>query len=138
MRIFGHYFDMSWSGIRYRFRCMFVYPFQRAKNGYSNRDTWGFDYYLAEVITKVMRELRQNIQGCPMEFAYPEGFDHEPIDIEEACENWGKVLEQIAEGFEIYTKDEWWHVDNPDKEAEHAKIEEAKQLFIKHFGSFWD
>ena len=38
---------------------------QRGKRGYSSRDTWGFSYYLADIIAKGIYHLKENLHGHP-------------------------------------------------------------------------
>ena len=41
------------------------YFIQRGKRGFSDRDCWGFDYYLAKVISGGIDKLIKNIHGYP-------------------------------------------------------------------------
>ena len=38
---------------------------QRGKRGWANSDTWGFDYYLAKVISEGIHNLKEHIHGMP-------------------------------------------------------------------------
>lgn len=60
---------------------------QRARNGYSDFDTWGFDTYLAGIIAKGCRQMAREAHG------HPPGLDFE---------DWIVTLNQIANGFEAY------------------------------------
>ena len=94
------------------FRYDIMYFIQRGKRGYSDRDIWGFDHYLAEVIPKGVRHLAKIHHGCPTDLfkcLYPNA---EPSKCDEckaehsgkcqACAAWMEVLDQIATGFENY------------------------------------
>ena len=137
------YVGFSYSDFRYQLKRKTIWSFRRAKHGWADPDTWGFDHYLAGVIAGGCRHLQDIAHGCPMELAHPDGFSENGMPIErtdgiDPFEEWKKILGQIAEGFEIYAKDEWWDPDNPNKDAEHEKIVLAKELFIKYYGNLWD
>ena len=38
---------------------------QRGIRGWSNRDVWGFDYYLSDVIIGGLKKLKEDKMGCP-------------------------------------------------------------------------
>lgn len=133
--------------------------YQRGKKGYSDRDCWSFDNYLAEVIAGGLKELAKHSHGCPDDF-YKEYAD------EDGCQKWIDFLNKVANGFEEYNKDSLDElykdrklimekgpfrfkfepeVTEKDweefaiKEKEKAKrFEENFQLFIKYFGAYWD
>ena len=64
----------------------FKHWYQRAKQGYSYQDCWSVDWYLADIIPKMVRQLKNNAHG-------------HPGDITE--EEWSDVLEDIARAFEL-------------------------------------
>lgn len=87
--------------------------FQRGWRGYSDRDIWSFDHYLAEVISKGTKKLWDIHHGCPADL-FKCRYNHEPDKCKEceqqygkcnACEDWGKVLNTISNGFLEYKRD---------------------------------
>jgi len=122
---------------------------QRGKKGWSNRDTWGFDYYLSDVISKGVRYLKENIHGHPANLT--EG-------------QWIDTLNQIIETFEMTTRivgselylikdkkdrKKWQKIlDEINKEydcqdrcmtdKEIKDYEKGWKLFKKYFYNLWD
>lgn len=101
----------------------------RIKNGYSYRDLWSFDVYIAGVLSKALIELRDIGHGYPAD----EGM---------TPEKWHDILTEMAEGFEAWTHifdneaygDNWkeWQEDI-DK-----KLKSSFELMSKWFGNLWD
>jgi len=125
---------------------------QRGIRGYSDRDVWGFDIYLSEVITKGLKDLKNQVHGVPCEFVSKDGVD---VDLE----GWKNVLNEIIWTFEIAKKinsGEWlrWSYKERRKKSSQkfAKktnkhimtSEEIKRynngwnLFKKYYFSLWD
>lgn len=101
------------------------YFWQRGKRGWSDRDIWGFDDYLATVIRDGVAELNRTKHGWP----------GEPMTFEE----WGQILTEISDGMQA-------HLDmmdpvNTDR-AELPSLETKRDLgfthLAEHFGSLWD
>lgn len=98
--------------------------YQRGKRGYSDCDVWGFDSYLAEIITNGCRQLAKQKHGYPQ-------------DLTE--EEWDKVINQIANGFEEYSKI-MDHEDgyNLTHEEFNKKLDDLFLLLRKYFVNLWD
>jgi len=97
---------------------------QRGFRGYADSDTCGLDYYLQEIIPKMVRRIIKDKTGYP-------------TDITE--ESWDKILEKIARGFEANRKLmdlEWESVE--DEQRLRDKWVEGSELFIKYFNYLWD
>jgi len=128
---------------------------QRGRRGYADCDLWGFDYYLAEIIPKAMKYLKENKMGCPQEY-FDEGEEND-------CERWDVELDKIILGFEAYThledSDYIEVFDLPEGETKTIagfkvnydhKINEEKRkmwedqfqvglkVFAHNYGSYWD
>lgn len=115
------------------------YFIQRGKRGYSIRDTWSFDMYLADVIGSGLLHLAKNTHGWP---------DSKFKTFEE----WQKELETIGNAFITYNKlDDMWYEEIKDVETdkERKKIldthikrckanKEIMKRFIDHFENLWD
>lgn len=107
--------------------------YQRARYGYSYMDVWNLDSYLAEIISRAVRDLQKINHG------YPGGLTEK---------KWNAVLDKIAGTFELYLKSgDIWSADydmhgagnaNKLSKQRHKEIEKGMQLFIKHFGDLWD
>jgi len=86
---------------------------QRGRRGYSDRDLWGFDGYLASIIVNGALQLREQAHGYPV------------IDDDFTFEQWQRELTMIAEGFNIYQRNEY-------------VPEETWRKFQKYFPAMWD
>lgn len=141
-----------------------AYFCQRGWRGYSDRDCWGIDGFLMEILPPMIRKIKDNIHGCPVEFA---GEDNKHDTVEDGCIKWAAVLEKMAAGFDAAKKmDDAEYLDKvPLKEGEKpsghmGKIwpdvdfkyvineekrklleqqqEEGLDLFRKYFFNLWD
>lgn len=115
------------------------YFIQRGKRGYSIRDTWSFDMYLADVIGNGLMHLSKNTHGWP---------DSKFKTFEE----WQKELETIGNAFLLYNKlDDMWYdeIKDIENDKERRKIlnahikrcnenKEIMKRFIDHFENLWD
>jgi len=104
------------------------YFIQRGRRGYSDSDTWDFDDYLADVISKGLKVLKDNLHSYPVEF--------------ETIEQWQEILDSIIDGFEAYQQT--GDIDCPveDYIKEHNKLmvkfNTGMKLFTKYFNHLWD
>jgi len=101
---------------------------QRGRKGYSDRDLWDFDCYLAKIISSGLQELKENNL-----LSYPYSL--------KSKEEWKNILNTIIEGFKEKLKacNCYYGYDiteYPDYDVE--KIEKALELFAKYFNYFWD
>ena len=97
---------------------------QRGKRGYSDRDCWSFDTYLAGVISGGLTKLNEN--------------HNLRYDIK--SNKWvfnGEPYKQIIEGFTAYHKKEQPCGAKEYKNLQ-RKLNESLKLFSKHFEEFWD
>jgi len=90
--------------------------YQRGKRGFGDSDVWGFDFYLADIISEGCRHLAKNAGGCPSGLTPKE---------------WKKNLKDIAIGFELQIKDK-------RTEKQQQKVERAWKLFKYYFRDLWD
>lgn len=121
--------------------------YQRARYGYSYRDCWSVDWHLANIIPKMIRQLKQNTPVHPVDMTMDE---------------WKDILDKIARAFEL----EYEILDNTlydcktksneqkvkqliEKEnhfegcrimtaEERKKKDEGWRLFKRYFHSLWD
>jgi hypothetical protein len=102
------------------------YFIQRGIRGYSDKDLWDFDFYLAEMISRALYQLKKIQHGYPAELTE---------------KKWDKILEDIILGFEAVI----WIDMIPTVEAFNAQYPRLKiqrdrglKLFIKYFEDLWD
>lgn len=103
---------------------------QRVVNAYgvTKEELWNLCDYLAEYILGRLKAFRA-IPKCSYPAKYinnggPEAFE--------------KDLDAMIEGFELYVKDEYWHVDNPNREEDLEKVNRAPMLFSELIYDLWD
>jgi len=102
--------------------------YQRGRRGYSDRDLWAFDYYLADVIGRGVADLRKTI-GIP-----PQGLTKE---------EWDKALAEISYGFLNYLKEsenidpKYVDYQKRMKKAK-KKLEKSLNLFSVYFLNLWN
>jgi len=68
--------------------------YQRARYGFSYQDCWGIDYYLAGIIPKMVKRMRDNLCGTP-------GSIYEKYGDEKGLEYWDNILGTIQNAFQI-------------------------------------
>ena len=106
---------------------VFIHPlhtarmkWQRARRGWSDEDTWGFNYHLAHVIGGGVRHMRSIAHGHPAEITF---------------EEWKAILDEIAEGMDaaLVMLDEYaW------PEGGEEKFNLAMDHLKKWFAALWD
>ena len=111
MKIYNWYLDNIYYPI-YRFIVLTIWDkirpgtikhyYQRARYGYSYQDCWSIDYHLADIIPKMLRDMKKTIHGCPGDIAekWTEK-DKEDPDMIHAMNEWEMILDKIANAFEL-------------------------------------
>ena len=140
--------------------------YQRARYGYSYQDCWSIDWHLADIIPKMIRELKENTHGVPGEIVSHWDPDENGNLTDEnwvmAENEWEMILDKIARAFELeYELKDHRLFDCVDEEhentmkelmadREHFKecrimtqeerdtIEDGWKYFKDYFGSLWD
>lgn len=79
----------------------FKHWYQRARYGYSYRDCWSIDYHLSDIIPKMIREMRKDLNGCPGEIVEKWNGGKTDNDMTMAMLEWETVLYKIADAFEL-------------------------------------
>lgn len=100
---------------------------ERGKQGWSHRDVWSFDSYLADVIIGGVTQLRQNSHG-------------HPGDLPDMAA-WHAILDEIIDGMEAAKQLIEMDYDIKDKQAEtdlHNRHEKAMDLLKEWFFGLWD
>ena len=75
--------------------------YQRARYGYSYQDCWGIDYHLADIIPKMIRDMKENLHGCPGDIAEKWNVNENGDDMSMAMNEWEMILDKIANAFEL-------------------------------------
>jgi len=141
----------------------FKHWYQRARYGYSYRDCWSIDYYLADIIPKMINQLKKNLHGVPGDIAnkYVTKNEHD-IEMTQATAEWESILDKIANAFKLeYEILDSTLYDCADKKEEKFMKERMKEkdyytncrimtkkeknsrdegwkLLRKYFGSLWN
>ena len=116
------------------------YRIQRFKRGYSTRDCWSIDYFLADILPKMLKQLRENSSGCPGDL-----YDNKKKDNQ--CHKWDKVLIEMEEGFK--SAEEILNIDfmkdgdttkqwKAKEKILYKKFDKGMKLFNKYFFNLWD
>ena len=123
------------------------WAWQRVFRGWDDRISWSIDYYLDENLPLWLERLKKYNHGVPGSLFKEE--DYLPDDpygatkpgvFEERAEEWGVILQKIADGFRTHRKLNDFEFEYNSKEWKDAEkqFEEAMYLFKEHYGSFWD
>ncbi len=105
---------------------------QRGKRGWSDRDVWSLDTYLAQVIAESVTKLKETNHGHPGDLEY---------------EEWLAILDNIVFAFTVLQDVPWlpdvWEprfaeypFDMPKETYE--RIKKGQALFIEWFQALWD
>ncbi|MEU3052234.1 hypothetical protein [Streptomyces griseus] len=95
---------------------------QRARRGYSERDTWSFDRYLARVIAGGCQQLREG-------HSYPSDM---------TAERWGAYLSDIETALLAYAEDDYGLLPPEEQRAVYRSAEDAMHRVADRFGDLWD
>lgn len=98
------------------------------ENGFAYEDCWNLNLAIAKFLYPRLAYLRDNHVGVPAILST--NFE----TIEEADEEWTKILNQMTKGFYIFASKEDYDYTEQDK----ALIENAKKLLIEYFSALWD
>ena len=93
---------------------------QRMVRGYSCKDLFGFDYYLAEMLGKALRDFKKGNPGYPSSFA--------------SAEEWDKELDKMIEGFDAAHR---FLNDDKPRDADTAIFQRGMESFTKYFFNLW-
>ena len=129
------------------------YFIQRGKRGWSDRDTWGFHYYLAKVIYEGLIHLKKYKHGYPITILPKKVKDpNKDIDYKANEKVWDKIMDKMICSFklakEIGEGEREFYLPKMSKEfkkkykclakIEDRKIKEGFRLFTEHFFDLWD
>ena len=136
-RVEGVYWSIK-RGIKsvYHFPKNIKWWYQRARYGYSDRDTWSGDWYLAGIIAGIMERIVNDGHGVAMSYADDENTPVE-VMVERRDEEWNKYIAIFREyskngpAINQKWKDEFGGVLDED-------MQDALQWLSKHFQELWD
>lgn len=125
-----------WYKVQDFFRMEIKFFVQRGLRGYSDRDVWSINWFLADILPPMLRQLKDTKHGTPIEFCeFNE--DNDVTNEETAQSQWESLLTELAEGFELAQKmgeDPEAYQDKKNKK----KLSRTFQLFEEHFFNLWD
>jgi len=93
---------------------------QRGRRGFAQRDTWGFDSYLAKVISEGIDSLIKELHGHPCDL--------------KNLKQWKSILKKISKTFKIANTTE----DCKRTKKQKKDYEEGWKLFKEYFRGLWD
>lgn len=76
---------------------------QRGKRGYSDRDVWGFNWHLSEVIIQGLMDLKKQLHGCPCGMIGTQSIETEE-EPSEAMKEWKHIIETMIWTFKASRK----------------------------------
>jgi len=140
IKYYGFYIWWNWLSLRPLKIKSF---FERGWRGWANEDTWDFDLYLAEVISKGLKQLKKYNHGCPGEICnkYKDRKDltqKEKDDL--AVKEWNTILDIIIRGFELVPElfDNKYLTNMKLRKATEYEIDRAFDFFKKYYFNLWD
>jgi hypothetical protein len=96
---------------------------QRDERGFDDTETWNLDVTLAKFIVPRLKVFKELNNGYPSKF--------------KAKEEWDKVLDEMIEGFELYS-DKWkCSSDQNMLNLEEHKRKQAVKLLGEYFYDLW-
>jgi hypothetical protein len=117
---------------------------KRGIKGYSNSDLWKFDNYMNTVISNALREIANKTDCTVVMFSGDRLLEDSK---ESTLEKWKFILNYIADGFELDNNIDSIYFDDVVeygtdlaelfRNGNKLKVNEARQLFIKHYSSLW-
>ena len=130
---------------------------QRGKRGYSDRDVWGFHYYLADVIFNGIKDFKKQVHGVPCDIPKKIGEKHSS-KLRKSIKEWKRILGEIQWTFKTVKKIDngnWILVENEKQrkrikslkfrkkyhimtKEECKRYNEGWKLFKKYFYNLWD
>jgi hypothetical protein len=105
---------------------------QRGKRGYADCDIWGFDTYLARVISEGCKQLKDSAHSAPTRLSGHLAATQSDI----AIKRWSRILEKISRGFILLNM--WEDNGRMPTDAEKREIAKGWFLFKKYFSDLWD
>lgn len=85
-----------------------VWFLQRGKRGWSDKDIWSLDWYLAGWLPDALRRLKETKHGIPSDMFEPEDCDADGNPSDEGMKvgeaRWDSIMDEMIAGFEAYKR----------------------------------
>lgn len=114
---------------------------QRGMRGYSDRDVWGLDSYLAGWLPNALRQLRDTKHGIPADMFTEEEFMAEDPDgsaMKRAETKWNYELKKMIDGFEAFDTIMSVDVTKEQEEVCMKVFRDGMDALRDHFWDLWD
>lgn len=147
--------NWHWDYFGMPFRLKFYW--QRLRYGVADSDSWNFDEYLLNVITRGLKELidgmghpcyiydEKNKEIYTYHYKYdgcePEHTDEDTsTSSSKGAEVWDQVILDIITGLEAFkeARDNWYLTDSKEYKKCDKAFRKSMALLTNNFGSFWD
>ncbi len=118
------------------------FAWQRAVRGYDDRASWSIDYWMAETLPPILRQLKKYAHGVPMQFL-PDDIEISNYRVGIGRSMFRQRLEELAQGFEEFKKHDGIPFENMeqyqrDYNLHLKKVHETLSLFENMLHSLWD
>lgn len=129
------------------------YFIQRARRGYSEKDTWNFDFYLAKIIYEGLEYLKKNKRGYPITILPKNVKDpNKDVDYKANEKVWDEIMDKMIYAFklakEVGEGEREFYLPKMSKQfkkefkclkrEEDRAMKKGFKLFTKHFFNLWD
>ena len=125
---------------------MWKHWYQRARYGHSYQDNWSIDYFLIENLIPMMKKIRYDRTGTPMNFfRKKDGVDEAGSPTDEAQDladkRYDEVLDKMIYGLKCaktINDLDYDYKDSKKTKQMMRSVEKSFQLIGKHLFSLWD
>ena len=120
--------------------------YQRARYGHSYQDNWSIDYFLIENLIPMLKKIRHDRTGTPMDFfRKKDGIDESGSPTDEAQDladkRYDEVLDKMIYGLKcakVIQDLDYDYKNNKRTKQMMKSVEKSFQLIGKHLFSLWD
>lgn len=100
-RFWSHHWLVNPSTVYYKF----VYAYQRLTRGWDDRAVWSIDWWLDGMMPAMLRQLKRDKHGTPMDMFEPEDFEEDGYTITDeghvrADARWDAIMDKMIAAFE--------------------------------------
>ena len=120
--------------------------YQRARYGHSYQDNWSIDYFLIENLIPMLKKIRHDRMGTPMNFfRKKDGVDESGSPTDEAQDladkRYDEILDKMIYGLKcakVIQDLDYDYKNNKRTKQMMKSVEKSFQLIGKHLFSLWD
>lgn len=116
------------------------WAYQRVYRGWDDRVVWSVDAWLSEIMPDILKKLKEDKQGVPIEFfddPLKDSHTHEEFSV--AKEKLDAEIDKMIAGFLSSKKIIDWNWKNKDeKEFLEKTFKEGMDSFIENYFALWD